>query len=50
MNKEELYNNICFLLTDYENAENKPNDLITKAFYNILVDVQRYFDNEIIGA
>lgn len=49
MNKQELYNEICFLLTDYENAENPPKDLITTAFYNVLVDVQRYFDFEIIG-
>ena len=48
MNKQELYNEICFLLTDYENTKEKPTDLITTAFYNVLVDVQRYFDFEII--
>ena len=46
MNKEELYNEICFVLTDYENSKNVSKDLVINAFYNVLVDVQKYFDFE----
>ena len=46
MNKEELYNEICFVLTDYKNSKNVSKDLVINAFYNVLVDVQKYFDFE----
>ena len=47
MTKEELYNEICFVLTDYENSKNVSKDLVINTFYNVLVDVQKYFNFEI---
>ena len=46
MNKEELYNDICKLLTTYEDMEECHRQMLVEDFYNILVDVQKYFDFE----
>lgn len=50
MNKQKLYDDICSLLTTYEDMEKEHTLMLIEDFYNILVDVQRYFNHEIIGA